>query len=107
MNGFATFVLALIALKCAAQLWLERLNQKHVLTHAERVPDAFAGFVDAPTSAPPGQYTLAKGRFEQVELVWSCLILLVVLFSGILPWGFNWLGQRLGNASWAMAAFLF
>ena len=41
MNTVATIVLLLILAKWAIQLWLARLNQRHVLQHAGRVPATF------------------------------------------------------------------
>jgi STE24 endopeptidase len=106
MNPLTIIILALIALKCLAQIWLERLNRRNVLAHAGAVPEAFEGIVDEATYTKSVQYTLAKGRLEQIELVANCAVLLVVLFSGVLPWGYRFFEHRLGNAAWAMAVFL-
>ena len=102
----AAAVLLLILTRCAAQLWLERLNRQHVLAHSGAVPEAFKGIVDEATYAKSVQYTLAKARFDQVETAWDTVVLLAVLFSGVLPWGFGALSQWLGASAWAMAAFL-
>ncbi len=99
--------LLLILARWVAQLWLEQLNRRHVQAHAGAVPEAFAGVVDTPTYARSVQYTLAKGRLDQVEVSYDTLVLLVVLFSGVLPWAFQAFTQWLGGYSWAMAAFLF
>ena len=103
----AVIVLLLILARWAAQLWLEQLNRRHVLAHAGAVPEAFRGVVDEPTYAKSVQYTLAKSRLDQIEVSWSTLVLVAVLFSAVLPWGFHGLTQRLGSSAWAMAAFLF
>jgi STE24 endopeptidase len=107
MNGFVILVLALIALKCAAQLWLERLNQRNVLAHAGAVPEAFKGVIDEATYSKSVSYTLARGRLEQIEILYHCAILLAVIFSGLLPWGFHWFARHFGPSAWSMAAFLF
>ena len=101
------WVLLLILAKWAAQIWLERLNSRHVLAHADAVPEAFKGVVDEVTYAKSVQYTLAKGRLDQVQLTYNSAVLLLVLFSGVLPWGFRQCTQGLGSSAWAMAAFLF
>jgi len=107
----ALHVGALIALlvlaKWAAQLWLERLNARHVRAHAGAVPGAFKGFVDEATYAKSVEYTLAKGRLDQVQVTYNSVLLLLVLFSGVLPWGYQVFRQGLGGAAWGMAAFLF
>src|ERR1039457_4002827 len=100
-------VLLLVAAKWAAQVWLERLNARHVRAYAGAVPEAFRGVVDDATYAKSVQYTLAKGRLEQIELTYSSSVLLVVLFSTVMPWGFHGFTQWLGDSAWAMAAFLF
>jgi STE24 endopeptidase len=100
-------VLLLVVAKWAAQLWLEQLNRRHVLAHAAMVPEAFKGVVDDATYAKSVQYTLAKGRLDQVSVTYNSAVLLLVLFSGVLPWGFHGFAQGVGGSAWAMAAFLF
>jgi STE24 endopeptidase len=103
----AWIVAGLIAAKWIVQLWLERLNRKNVLAHAGEVPDAFQPSIDQETYNKSIQYTLAKSRLTQIELTFDSLLLLVVLYSGILPWIFDLFAQTLGTPAWAMAAFLF
>src|SRR5579872_2195360 len=98
---------ALILAKLAAQLWLERLNRRHVLAHSNEVPPVFKETVTAETYAKSVQYTLAKSRFEMVELGWSVLILLLTLFSGALPWFYGVFRLHTGISAWAGAAVLF
>ncbi|HYV27369.1 MAG TPA: M48 family peptidase, partial [Candidatus Eisenbacteria bacterium] len=87
-HSFAALAaLVLILARWAAQLWLERLNQRHVLAHAGAVPDAFKEVFNAATYAKSIQYTLAKSRLNQVESSYDLVILLIVLFSGVVPWG--------------------
>ena len=104
---FAIVCVALIAAKCGTQLLLERLNRSHVRANADAVPPAFEGVMDGPTYAKTVDYTLAKGRLHEIELVYDAIVLLVVLFSGVLPRAFQWFDQRLGASACAMAAFLF
>jgi STE24 endopeptidase len=104
---FIPLVLILIPGRCAAQLWLAQLNQRHVRAHARKVPDSFKDFVDVPTYEKSVQYTLAKGRLAQIEVMYDLVVLLAVLFSGVLPWAFHFFTHVLGTSAWAMAAFLF
>jgi STE24 endopeptidase len=102
-----SIILGLIFARCAAQLWLEHLNARHVRAHAGSIPEAFRGVVDDAAYAKSVHYTLAQGRLNQVETGWDSLVLSAVLFSGVLPWGYDrWVGW-LGSSAWAMAAFLF
>lgn len=99
-------VTALILAKWAASLWLERLNRRTVLAHADAVPEAFKGVMDETTYAKSVQYTLASARLSRVEITYDSIVLLVVLFSGVLPWVFGLFTRWLGTSAWAMAAFL-
>jgi len=100
-------VLALILAKWLAQLWLDYLNRQYVLAHASVPPAAFQGIMDEATYAKSVQYTLAKGRLSQVETSYHVLLLLLVLFSGILPWAYRLFAGQFENSAWVSAAFLF
>lgn len=104
MNGMAITAAGLLIARWFAQLWLDRLNQRHVRTHAAAVPEAFRGVMDDATYAKSVQYTLANSRFSQFEATFDLLVLLAVLFSGVLPWGFAKFNPQ---SAWAGAAFLF
>ena len=99
-------VLLLLMARWAAQLWLGRLNRRHVLAHAGAVPEAFKGAMDEATYARSVQYTLARGQLDQIEGTWDLAVLLAVLFSGVLPWGFQACTRALGSSAWALAAFV-
>lgn len=103
----AFIIASLIVLKLAMQLGLARLNQRHVCAYADAVPAAFKETMDEATYAKSVEYTLAKSRLSQFEDIYDAIILLVVLFSGVLPWAFRFFQQRVGTAAWAMAVFLF
>src|SRR5882672_1274091 len=106
-NAVSLTVAALIVLKWAAQICLERLNLNHVRAHAGAVPEAFKGAVDETIYRKSVEYTLAKGKFDQIETTYQVAILLLILFSGVLPWAFNLFTHWLGTSAWAMAVFLF
>jgi STE24 endopeptidase len=101
--GAAGLVLA----RWAAELCLSWLNRRHVLAHASAVPEAFRGIVDEPTYKKSVDYTLAKARFGTAEDTYHTAILLLVLFTGMLPAVFTWFTARLGFSAWSMGAFLF
>jgi STE24 endopeptidase len=107
MNGFTLLVGALILVKWGVQLWLEQLNRRNILRHAAAVPEPFKHVVDAPTYAKSVQYALAHGRFHQAELTYSAVVLGVILFSGVLPWGMERVTRVLGSSAWSMAGYLF
>jgi STE24 endopeptidase len=99
--------LGLILARLAAELWLASLNRRHVLAHAGEIPPAFRGIIDEPAYKKSVAYTLAKGRLGNIEDTCDTAVLLVVLFSGVLPWAFHLFNHGLGQPAWAMAAFLF
>ena len=105
-GAVVALVLGLIAAKLLAQLWLEHLNRKKVIANRGAVPDAFREAIELPVYQKAADYTLTKSRFEQVELIYGTGILLIVLFSGILPWSFEWFTTRVGAGVWALAAYL-
>ena len=41
MSLFATLALVLILARAIAELWLSRLNERHVRAHADEVPPVF------------------------------------------------------------------
>jgi STE24 endopeptidase len=106
INAVGLTVAAVVILKWAAQIWLERLNLNHVRAHAGAVPDAFKGVVDESTYRKSVEYTSAKGKFDQLETTYQVAILLLILFTGVLPWAFNLFTVWLGSSAWAMAVFL-
>jgi STE24 endopeptidase len=107
MSPFALIAAISILAKCLAQLWLNWLNQRHVLANATAVPDAFKEIIDEPTYKKSVEYTLARARLGQVETSYGAIVLLAVLFSGLLPGAFNWFAHQFGASAWSMAGFLF
>ena len=107
MNWVALAACILILARWAAEVWLSNLNRRHVLAHADAVPAAFRGIVDEPTYKKSVAYTLAKARFGNIEETYGVIVLLVILFSGVLPFAFHFFAHHHGTSAWAMAAFLF
>ncbi|MCL4787531.1 MAG: M48 family metallopeptidase [Verrucomicrobia bacterium] len=106
LTVLAAIIALLILLRWGAELWLARLNRRHVLLHAGRVPEPFRGVIDEPAYARAVEYTLARNRFSQFADTYQTALLLVVLFSGLLPWAHEVFRARFGDSAWAMAAFL-
>lgn len=107
MTAFAAIALVLIVARLAAEFWLTRINERHVRAHANAIPDAFRGIVDERTYHQSVNYTLAKARLEKVNLVYDTAILLIVLFSGVLPLAFARWTEVAGPSALSMAAFMF
>lgn len=107
MSLFPSIVLGLVLAKWVAQLWLERLNLRNVQANAAAVPEAFRGVIDDATYQKSIRYTLARTAVHQAELTYNAAILIVVLFSGVLPGAFRAFQLNFGASIWAQAAFLF
>ncbi|MBU6400156.1 MAG: M48 family peptidase, partial [Verrucomicrobia bacterium] len=102
----ARVVLGLILAKATAQFWLVRRNARGARAHAGEVPEAFRDMIDAVTYARSIEYTLAKLRLRQIADLADALMLVVVLFSGVLPAAWESVSRGWGSTSWAMSAFL-
>jgi hypothetical protein len=66
MPPFAIIALVLILARTTTELWLSRLNQRHVRAHANEAPAAFRGTIDETTYRRLVDYMLAKSRFGDV-----------------------------------------
>ena len=97
----------LILARWAAELWLAQVNRRHVLANAGEVPVVFREIVDPATYTKSVEYTLARGRFGQINDSYGTVWLLILLFSGVLPLALKFFTNRLGASAWALAAFLF
>jgi STE24 endopeptidase len=107
MSPFAIIALVLILSRAIAELWLTRLNERHVRAYADEVPPAFREVVDEPTYRRSIDYTLAKSRFGEVVTLFDAVLLITLLFSGVLPWAFEKFTAAFGTSFWAMTGFLF
>jgi STE24 endopeptidase len=106
MQLFAVIALVLILSRALGELWLSRLNQRHVLAHANEVPPAFREMIDEATYCRSVDYTLAKSSFGDVVTVFDAVLLIAILFSGVLPWAFGKFAEAFGFSVLAMAGFL-
>jgi STE24 endopeptidase len=107
MLPFAIIALILILARATTELWLSRLNQRHVRARAGEVPAAFRRMIDEATYRRSVNYTLAKNRFGDIANVFDAVVLIAVLFSSVLPWALGKFSASFGTSVWVMAAFLF
>src|SRR3990172_6574278 len=82
MNSLS--VLFVVALACGLliQLWLARRQMVHVAAHRGAVPAAFSGQIPPEAHQKAADYTLAKTRFGQLELVAGAVWLLLWTVGG-------------------------
>ncbi|PYK03927.1 MAG: peptidase M48 [Verrucomicrobia bacterium] len=107
MPPFAIIAFVLILARATAELSLSRLNQGYVRARANDVPPAFRAMIDEATYRRSVDYTLAKSRFGDVTSMFEAVVLIVVIFSGVLPWAFGRFSASFGSSTLAMAGFLF
>jgi len=107
LSPFAIIASVLILARIIAELWLSRLNQQHVRANADEVPAAYREIIDDATYRRSVDYTLAKSGFGDVVTLFDAVLLIVVLFSSILPWAFGKFTTAFGTSVLAMAGFLF
>ena len=74
MHSFAIIALVLILARAVAELWLSRLNRRHVCAHTNEVPPAFRGIIDESTYRRSIDYTLAKSRFGNIVNVFDAVV---------------------------------
>jgi len=98
---------ALLLLRLIADLVLSALNRAEVHRHAAAPPPAAAAIMEAGTYKKSVAYTLEKSRFGAATDIFDTLVLLLVLFSGVLPWLFDRVGVwGAADATWTRVVFL-
>ncbi|MBI2229980.1 MAG: M48 family metallopeptidase [Deltaproteobacteria bacterium] len=80
--------LALFTLEFLVEFTLNELNLRHVRARgaAQDIPDSFHEKIQSADYNKSVQYTLAKGRFQRWADLYGRVMLLVILFSWLLPW---------------------
>lgn len=106
MDWLPAAIVTLVILRLLAQLGLEALNRAEVRRNAHARPAALVDVMDEATYAKAVQYTLAKSKFGTVETIFEVGVLLVLLFSGALPWLWVRFNALAPGAAWSGALFL-
>lgn len=99
-------ILTLIVARLITELILNALNAQEVRRNAHAVPAALSSVMSKEDYTKAVDYTLAKGRFARIELVYDTTVLLIVLFSGFLPWVQQVTGAAGEVATWREALFV-
>ncbi|HDQ39540.1 MAG TPA: M48 family peptidase [Desulfonatronum sp.] len=93
-------VITVLAGKLVWEAYLIRLNMAEVRRHAQAPPPALHEVMDEQTYAKSVDYTLVKARFALFSNVYGMLLLAAVLFSGVLPLLYGWLGTFMEASVW-------
>jgi STE24 endopeptidase len=77
----------------AAACLLRYLNLRHLARCGSAVPDAFAGAIDAAALEKSARYTVEQSRVGLVESIYDSALLLIFLFTPLLPRYDAWIGS--------------
>ncbi|MDX1953063.1 MAG: M48 family metallopeptidase [Verrucomicrobiota bacterium] len=99
--------LLLVLGKMALQLWLESINRKYSRQRQSPPSGVSTEKFDTAVYEKSVAYTLAKSRFESFEIIFNAAILILVLFSGLLPAMFEWFIEQGGRGALVQSSYLF
>ena len=85
-NAFTILFLVALTAATATRLWLARRQIKHVRAHRDAVPGTFAETIPLAAHQKAADYTVAKVRFQVVEIGFDALVLLILTLGGLLQW---------------------
>jgi STE24 endopeptidase len=101
-----TIFTALLALRVAADTWLDARNRRHVLAHAATPPEGVREVMDDATYQKSVAYTLAKNTFGQWQGWYDAAWLFIWLGAGLLPPVYHFFAGVFGASIWGRAAAL-
>ncbi|UPU35481.1 M48 family metallopeptidase [Geomonas paludis] len=88
-----TLLIALYLARFAAACLLRYLNLRHLRRYGSIVPDGFADAVDAQALAKSASYTLAQSRLALIDSIYDSALLLVFMFTPLLPLYDHWIAS--------------
>lgn len=105
-TGIIWIVTLLIAARALAELWLNQLNLHHVQVSRVKPSADVLRHVDRATYNRSADYTLARGRLGEWEVLYQSCLLLGVIWSGALPGLYEWMGGAENRSVWWGALFV-
>ena len=88
------------------KLWLVTRQIRHVATHRDAVPPAFASTITLPAHHRAADYTVVKTRFGLIELAWGAALTLAWTLLGGLSALNNALLDAMGAGLWQQLALV-
>lgn len=105
MNSILIITIVLILIKCAVQLWLERINVQYANTAAKSPLDNDHYTDDEKQKSL--DYLKAKTTLSMIDLSYGSILLGIILVCGILPWCYQLTHSFLPTSVWTDALYLF
>jgi len=96
MNGFTLVFLTFVLATSAVLLWLAQRQRNKALHYREQVPEAFRDRIGLAVHEKAADYTAAKMRLEQIDIVFGALLVLGWTLAG----GLNALAALWGMSGW-------
>ncbi|TFF62049.1 MULTISPECIES: M48 family metallopeptidase [Comamonas] len=95
-----------VALQWLLRVWLVSRQVRHVATHRDAVPPAFAHRISLSAHQKAADYTLAKARVSLIDITLSAAVLLCWTLLGGLDWLNRWLLEFIKPGLWQQLALL-
>ena len=96
MNGFTLVFLTFVLATSAVLLWLAQRQYRNALRYREQVPEAFRDQIGLAVHEKAADYTAAKMRLEQIDIIVGALLVLGWTLAG----GLNALAALWGLSGW-------
>jgi STE24 endopeptidase len=96
MNGFTLVFLTFVLATSAVLLWLAQRQRNNALRYREQVPEAFRDQIGLAVHEKAADYTAAKMRLEQIDIVIGAVLVLGWTLAG----GLNALAALWGMSGW-------
>lgn len=106
MNAFSYVFLSVLILGIALQRLLARRHIAHIRQHRDAVPEYFREQIPLDAHRKAADYTIAKVRLGQIDLMVGATLLLIWTLGGALQWLDNlWSGLHLSTL-WTGVGFI-
>lgn len=85
-NALTWLFLAALLAATATRLWLDRRQIRHVNAHRDAVPPSFADSIPLSAHQKAADYTAAKTRLGEIDVLIGAAFVLVLTLGGALQW---------------------
>ena len=86
-------ILSVYLITLFLRYWLDIINIGHMKKYGTEIPEGFEGFIDEAILKKTLAYTLERNSFDLVESLFSSVVILIFLFSGLLGRYTSWISS--------------